>query len=121
MNTLIFVMGIGLFFDNDIKMRNHKVFVIKRGVLSDDLSVGDNAEFEDISKMPMDIELLNFRVSRSMRRHGTTGNLIRIIRFIKAPRFRICLNFFDDFVGIFLEDKVFIYALYLATLVVSQK
>ena len=47
-------------------------------------SVSDNAELEDIAKMPIDIELLNLRISRSMRRHGTIGSFIRIIGFIKA-------------------------------------
>ena len=49
-------------------------------------SVGDNAELEDIAKMPIDIELLNLRISRNMRRHGTIGSFIRIIGFIKAHR-----------------------------------
>ena len=42
-------------------------------------SVSDNAELEDIAKMPIAIELLNLRISRSMRRHGTIGSFIRII------------------------------------------
>lgn len=58
-------------------------------------SVGDNAELEDIAKMPIDIELLNLRISRSMRRHGTIGSFIRIIRFIKALSFRVCLKLLD--------------------------
>ena len=63
-------------------------------------SVSDNAELEDIAKMPIDIELLNLRISRSMRRHGTIGSFIRIIGFIKALSFRVCLKLFDDPVSI---------------------
>ena len=93
--------GIGALFDNDIWMRRHKVFVIKRYVANDAQSVGNNAELEDIAKIPIDIELLNLRVSRSMRRHGTISNFIRIIEFIKALSFRVCLKLLDDPVSIF--------------------
>lgn len=73
-------------------------------------SVGDNAELEDIAKMPIDIELLNLRISRSMRRHGTISSLIRIIGFIKALSFRICLKLLDDpvrILGIIFGNKCF--------------
>ena len=73
-------------------------------------SVGDNAELEDIAKMPIDIELLNLRISRSMRRHGTIGSFIRIIGFIKALSFRVCLKLFDDpvsILGIIFGNKCF--------------
>ena len=62
--------------------------------------VSNNAKLEDIAKMIIDIELLNLRINRSMRRHGSIGSLIRIIRFIKAPRFRLCLKLPDDSVSI---------------------
>ena len=55
MNTFIFVRGIGFLFDNDIRMRQHKFFVIKRDMSDNAQPVGDNAEFEDIAKMPIDI------------------------------------------------------------------
>ena len=64
-------------------------------------SVSDNAELEDIAKMPIDIELLNLRISRSMRRHGIIGSFIRIIGFIKALNFRVCLKLFDEYLGLF--------------------
>ena len=47
-------------------------------------SVCDNAKFKDIAKMPIDIKLLDLRISRSMGRHGAIGSLIGIIRFIKT-------------------------------------
>ena len=71
-------------------------------------SVSDNAELEDIAKMPIDIELLNLRISRSMRRHGTIGSFIRIIRFIKALSFRVCLKLLDypvSILGIIFSNK----------------
>ena len=73
-------------------------------------SVSDNAELEDIAKMSIDIELLNLRISRSMRRHGTIGSFIRIIGFIKALSFRVCLKLFDDpvsILGIIFGNKCF--------------
>ena len=100
MNTLIFVRGIGPFFDNDIGMRCHKVFVIKRYVADDTQPIGDNAELEDITEMPIDIKLLNLGISRSMGRHGAIGSLIRIIRFIKAASFCVCFKLLDDPVSI---------------------
>ena len=48
--------------------------------------VGDNAELEDIAKMPIDIKLLDLRIS-SMGRHGAIGSLVGIIRFIKTLTF----------------------------------
>ncbi len=73
-------------------------------------SVSDNAELEDIAKMPIDIELLNLGISRSMRRHGTIGSFIRIIRFIKALSFRVCLKLLDypvSILGIIFGNKCF--------------
>ena len=57
MNTLIFVRKIGFLFNNDIRMRCHKVLVIKRDMTDDTRSIGDNAELEDITEMPIDIKL----------------------------------------------------------------
>ena len=70
----------------------------------------EQPKFEDIAKMPIDIELLNLRIGRSMRRHGTIGGLIRIIRFIKAMNFCVCLKLLDDpvsILGIIFGNKCF--------------
>ena len=45
-----------------------KAFVIKRYVADDAQSVSDNAELEDIAKMPIDIGLFNLRISRRARK-----------------------------------------------------
>ena len=75
MNTFIFVRGIGFLFDNDIRMRQHKFFVIKRDMSADDAQpVSDNAKLEDIAEMTIDIELFNLRISRGMGRHGVTAD-----------------------------------------------
>ena len=50
--------------------------------------------------MPIDIKLLDLRISRSMGRHGAIGSLVGIIRFIKTLSFRICFKLFDDPVSI---------------------
>lgn len=69
-------------------------------------SVGDNAELEDIAKMPIDIELLDLRISRSMRRHGTIGSFIRIIN--PSNEIKIEIDEFLRLVDGFLEteDKI---------------
>ena len=60
--------------------------------------------------MSIDIQLLDFRIRRSMGRHGAVGNLIGIIRLIKALSFRIGLNLPNDSVSvlrIIFGDKSF--------------
>ena len=59
-------------------------------------AIGNDAELEDIAKMSIDIQLLDFRIGRSMGRHGSVGSLIRIVGFIKALCFRICLKLPND-------------------------
>ena len=59
----------------------------------------DNAKLEDIAKMPIDVQLFDFRIS-SMGRHGAIGNLIRRIRFIKALSFYICFELIDESVSV---------------------
>ena len=100
MNTLILIRGVRFLFDNNIRMGRHKVFVVERDMTDNAQPIGDNAKFEDIAKMPIDIQLLNFRISRSMGRHGAVGNLIGIIRLIKALSFRIGLNLPNDSVSV---------------------
>ena len=58
-------------------MRCHKVFVVKRDMTDDTQPVSNNAKLEDIAKMTIDIELLNLRISRSMRGHGSIGRIHR--------------------------------------------
>lgn len=101
MDTFIFVRGIGFLFHNDVRMRGHKIFVIKRDMTNDAETIGNNAELEDIAKMSIDIQLLDFRIGRSMGRHGSVGSLIRIVGFIKALCFRICLKLPNDPIDIF--------------------
>ena len=62
--------------------------------------VCDNAELEDVTKMSIDIKLLDLRISRSMGGHGAIGSFVGIIRFIKTLGFRICFQLFDDPVSI---------------------
>ena len=69
-----------------------KVFVIERDMTDDAQPIGDNAKLEDIVKMPIDIQLFDLRVSRSVGRHGAVGSFIGGIRFIKALNFRKRLN-----------------------------
>ena len=45
-----------------------KSFCYKRYVVDGAQSVGDNAELEDIAKMPIDIGLFNLRISRRARK-----------------------------------------------------
>lgn len=101
MNTLILVRGVGFLFDNNVRVRCHKVFVIERDMADDAQPIGDNAKLEDIAKMSIDIQLLDFRIGRSMGRHGSVGSLIRIVGFIKTLCFRICLKLPNDPIGIF--------------------
>ena len=54
-------------------------------------TIGNDAKLEDIAKMSIDIQLLDFRIRGSMGRHGSVGSLIRIVGFIKALSFRIGL------------------------------
>lgn len=63
-------------------------------------TVGDNAKLEDIAKMSIDIQLLDFRICRSMGRHRTVGSLIRIVGLIKARGFRIRFKLLDDSVSV---------------------
>ena len=53
MNTLIFIEGVGFLFDNNIRMRRQKVFVIERDMTDDAQPIGDNAKLEDIAKCPL--------------------------------------------------------------------
>lgn len=100
MNALILVRGIGFLFNNDVRMRCHKIFVIKRDVPDDTQPVGNNAKLEDIAEMPIDIQLPDFRIGRSMGRHGAIGSFVGIIRFIKPLSFCICLELPDDSVSV---------------------
>ena len=101
MNTFIFVRRIGFLFHNDVRMRGHKIFVIKRNMADDAKAIGNDAELEDVAKMSIDIQLLDFRIRRSVGGHGSVGSLIRIVGFIKALSFRICLKLPNDPMGIF--------------------
>ena len=62
--------------------------------------VGDNTKLEDITKMAIDIKLFDFRISRSMGRHGAIGSFVGIVRFVKAPSFCIDLKLLNDPVSI---------------------
>lgn len=62
-NTFIFARGIGFLLNNNIRMKRHKVFVIKRDMTDDTKTVGGNDKLEDIAKMSIDIQLFNFRIS----------------------------------------------------------
>ena len=64
-------------------------------------AIGNDAELEDVAKMSIDIQLLDFRIRRSVGGHGSVGSLIRIVGFIKSLSFRICLKLPNDPMGIF--------------------
>lgn len=46
-----------------------EVFVIKENMTNDTQPVGDDSEHKGIAEMPIDIPLLNLRISTSMGRH----------------------------------------------------
>ena len=55
MNTLIFIRRIRFLFYHDFRMRDHKVFVVKRYMSDDAKTIGNNAKFEDIAKMTINV------------------------------------------------------------------
>ncbi len=66
----------------------------------DPKAVGNNTELEDIAKMPINIQLLNLWISRSMGRHGAVSGFIRIIILIEVVSFCIGFEPFDNTIGI---------------------
>ncbi len=48
-----------------------------------------NTKLEDITEMPIDIKLFDFRIGRSIGRHGSICSLVWIIAFIKSHGFHI--------------------------------
>lgn len=51
--VFIFIRRIGFLFNNNVRMREHKVLVIKRDMPDDAEPIGDNAKLEDIAKCPL--------------------------------------------------------------------
>ena len=99
-----------ILFDNNIRMRRHKVFVIERDMTDDAQTIGDNTELEDVAKMSIDIQLLDFRIRRSMGGHGSVGSLIRIVGFIKALSSSKRLKLLNDSISVLrivFGDKCF--------------
>src|SRR5699024_3432394 len=110
MNTLILIRGVRFLFYNNIRMGRQEVVVVERDMADNDQPIGDNAKLEDVAKMSIDIQLLEFRIRRSMGRHGTVGGLIRVVGLIKAMCFRKGFQLTDDPIGIFgivFGDKSF--------------
>ena len=72
--------------------------------------VGNDAKFEGITEMSVDVQLFNLRICRRVRRHGAIGSFVGIVRFIKALSFCISLKLSDNAVsilGIILSNKSF--------------
>ena len=57
MYTLILIWGIGFFIDHNVGMRRKKILIVKREVPYDTKTVGNNAKFEDIAEVPIDVQL----------------------------------------------------------------
>ena len=96
MYTLILIWGIGFFIDHNVGMRRKKILIVKREVPYDTKTVGNNAKFEDIAEVPIDVQLPDLRVSGGMGRHGAVSSFIGIKRFVTPLSFRICFKLFDD-------------------------
>lgn len=63
--------------------------------------VGDNAKLEDIAKMPIDIQLLDLRISRSMGGHRAISGFIRIIILIEVVSLSISFKLLDNAICVF--------------------
>ena len=77
-----------------------KVFLIKTDVPDNAKPVCEDAEFKGITEMPVDVHLLDGRVSGGMWRHGTIGSFIRGIGIIQTIGFFKGFELPDDTVGI---------------------
>lgn len=64
-------------------------------------TICDNAKFVGITKMPVNVKLLNIGICGSMGRHGAVSSLVRVIVLIKMHGLCICFELFDNTVGIF--------------------
>lgn len=69
MHGFIFIRGVRFLVQADIGMSAEEIFIIKVDVSDNAQPVCDNAEFISITKMPVNVELFNFRISRSIGRH----------------------------------------------------
>ena len=100
MDRFIFIRGIRFLFDRYLRVCGEEIFIVKRNMADDAETVCNNAEFEDIAEMPIDIELFDLRIGRSGGGHGAIGSLIRVIVPVKPIGFSIGFQLPDDTVGI---------------------
>lgn len=110
MNTFILVWRIGFLLNNNIRMRSHKIFIVKRNMPNDSKTIGNNTKLKDIAKMILDIKLFNLWICNCMWRHRTISSFIRIIMIVKVISFCIGFKLLNDSVcilGIALSDKGF--------------
>lgn len=101
MHRFIFIRGVGFPVQADIGMLAEEIFVIKVDVPDNAQTVCDNAEFISITKMPVNVELFDFRISRSTGRHRGVSRFVGVIAFIKVHGFGIGFELFDDPIGVF--------------------
>ena len=82
-------------------MSIQKVFVIKADIPDNAKPVCQDAEFKGITKMPVDVHLLDGWIGSGMGRHRAVGSFIRVKRVIQSICFFEGFQLPDDTVGIF--------------------
>ena len=75
-------------------------FIVKGNITDNTKPVGDDAEFIGITKMSVDIHLLDGRADGSMGRHEAVSDFIRVKRIIEFLCLFKCFQLFDDTVGV---------------------
>ena len=55
MNRLVFIRRIRFLFNGNVRMGRHKSFVIKSDMSDNSKTIGDDAKFEDITEMTVDV------------------------------------------------------------------
>ena len=85
--AFVLIRRVRFLFHDDLRMGYEKIFVVKGNMSDDTQPVCNDAEFKGITEMPVNVHLLNRRISGSMRRHGTIGGFIRVKGIIQPVRF----------------------------------
>lgn len=95
------IRGIGFLFNNDVRVRFKERFVVKSNVPDDAKPICDDAEFKGITKMSVDVHLLDGGICSSMGRNRAIGGFIRVTESIQPIRFFEGSQLFDNTVGVF--------------------
>jgi hypothetical protein len=82
-------------------MGSKEIFIVKRDIADNTKTVSYNTKLKDIAEMPIDVELLNFRVRSCMGWHRAVSCFIRVIGIIESHSFFIVLQLAYDGIGIF--------------------